>query len=98
MGPGLSLPEGVSAVAFDGSGQSFAAGSWDIVQVMTMPVPLPDDPPRITAWVQVVSGLELDERGSVQVLDAGAWQARRRRMQELGSHFGKAPDASEQHL
>jgi hypothetical protein len=32
----------------------------------------------------VVAGLELDERGQIGVLDGPAWQARHRRMQELG--------------
>jgi WD40 repeat protein/serine/threonine protein kinase/tetratricopeptide (TPR) repeat protein len=56
----------------------YAARLWDA------PEPLPDDPARLAAWVAAVTGLELDERGSVRVLDHDAWQERRRRLRQLG--------------
>jgi WD40 repeat protein/Flp pilus assembly protein TadD len=95
LGPPLLQREPVHAVAFDPAGQRFAAGSWDVVQVAMMPVPAPDDPPRVTAWAQATSGLELKERGSVQVLGAPAWQQRRRRLQELGGPIQPAADPSD---
>ena len=47
-------------------------------------MPLPDDVPRLAAWVEAATGLELDERGSIRVLDRTAWQERRRRLEQLG--------------
>ena len=40
--------------------------------------------PRLAAWVEAATGLELDERGSVRVLDRAAWLERRRRLEQLG--------------
>jgi hypothetical protein len=34
--------------------------------------------------VQVVTGMELDPTGGMNVLDAPTWQQRRRRLEELG--------------
>ncbi len=48
------------------------------------PAPLPDDLPRLAAWVEAVTGMELDERGSIHVLDRAAWLERRRRLEQLG--------------
>ena len=46
--------------------------------------PMRGDPKRIMLWVQVITGLEVDELTAVHVLDAAAWQQRRQRLQELG--------------
>ncbi len=53
------------------------------------PAPLPDDVPRLAAWVEAATGLELDERGSIRMLDQSAWLERRRRLEQLG---GPPPD------
>jgi hypothetical protein len=95
LGPAFPQPEGVHAVAFARSGQRFAAGSWDTVQVGTMPAPLPDDPVRITAWAQLISGLQLDQRGFVHVLDAHVWKDCRRSLQELGGGFNEGKSAQD---
>jgi WD40 repeat protein len=54
------------------------------IRLWDAPVPLPDDPHRLAAWVEAATGLELDEWGSIRVLDGGAWQERRRRLEQLG--------------
>ncbi len=48
------------------------------------PAALPDDVPRLVAWVEAITGLELDEQGSIRVLDRTAWLARRSRLEQLG--------------
>ncbi len=55
-----------------------AARLWDA------PAPLPDDVPRLASWVEAATGLALDERGSIQVLDRAAWLERRERLVQLG--------------
>jgi hypothetical protein len=48
------------------------------------PGPLAGDCEQIACRVQVVTGLELDPTGGINVLDAPTWQERRRQLQELG--------------
>jgi WD40 repeat protein len=54
----------------------------------TPPGPLEGSYERIVCWVQVVTGMELDPTGGINVLDASAWQQRRLRLQELGGPPG----------
>jgi WD40 repeat protein len=49
-----------------------------------VPEPVADEVPRIVLWTQVLTGMELDSRGTVRVLDAAAWKDRRRRLEEAG--------------
>ena len=56
----------------------------DAARLWDAPAPLPDDLPRLAAWVEAATGLELDERGSIRVLDRDAWLERRRRLEQLG--------------
>jgi WD40 repeat protein/Flp pilus assembly protein TadD len=93
LGPPWRQPERVRSIAFAADGWA-AVGSWALVRLRQVPPPLPDEPERVTAWAQVLTGLDLDDRGMVGVLDAAAWQARRRRLDELGGPFGPmtAPD------
>ena len=39
---------------------------------------------RLTLWVQVLTGRELDAGGSARDLESATWHERRRRLQELG--------------
>jgi hypothetical protein len=39
---------------------------------------------RITLWVQVLTGMELDRDGLFQMSDTTTWQQHCRRLQELG--------------
>ena len=45
---------------------------------------LTDECERIICWVQVVTGMELDSTGGINVMDTSMWQQRNRRLQELG--------------
>jgi hypothetical protein len=42
------------------------------------------DPHKITAWVQVITGLELANSGVVRFLDEKTWQERRRFLEQQG--------------
>jgi hypothetical protein len=37
-------------------------------------------------WTQVLTGMELDEQGVARPLNAAEWQARQRRLRELGEN------------
>ena len=52
---------------------------------------LPDDPVRIAAWIEGLTGAELDKQGSVRVLDASAWGSRRQSLSKLGGPPGLDP-------
>jgi tetratricopeptide (TPR) repeat protein len=58
-------------------------------RIWDAPAPLPGDPPRLAAWIESATGLELDDRDAIRVLDGDAWRDRRRRLEELG---GPPPD------
>jgi WD40 repeat protein/serine/threonine protein kinase len=47
-------------------------------------VPVTGTVEHVKLWVQVLTGTELDEHGSVQKLSASTWDERRRRLNELG--------------
>ncbi len=75
----------VGTVAFGPDGKSVLTGCDDgTVRRWETPSPLPDDIPRLAAWVETASGLELDEEGSVRILDNAAWRRRRERLNQLG--------------
>jgi len=48
------------------------------------PRPLAGDRERIVCWAQVITGIELDSTGGINVLDVSTWQERRQRLEELG--------------
>jgi WD40 repeat protein/serine/threonine protein kinase len=49
-----------------------------------IPTPVEGDAERIALWVQGLTGMELDSGGAALALDAAAWQARLRDLQQLG--------------
>jgi WD40 repeat protein/tRNA A-37 threonylcarbamoyl transferase component Bud32 len=54
------------------------------VRLWQVPRPVQGAPERITRWVEVITGQELDIDGIIHVLDAPTWQQRRRRLAGLG--------------
>ncbi len=90
IGQTMWHPYHSGAVAFSPDGRFLlTCGSETVSRLWDVPAPLPDDAPRLAAWVEAATGLELDERGSVRALDRDAWQERRRRLEQLG---GPPPD------
>jgi tetratricopeptide (TPR) repeat protein len=76
----------VHAVTFSPDGKSILTGStrYGIAQLLENPALLPDDPPRLATWLELLTGLELDQRGAIRVLDGPAWRQRRERLSRLG--------------
>ncbi len=72
------------SVAFSPDGRSLLTSDLRTARVWDAPAPLPDDVPRLAAWVEAATGLEMDERGAVRVLDRSAWLERRQRREHLG--------------
>ncbi len=73
-----------SQVAFSPDDRLLLTSDSSTARLWEAPAPLPDDVPRLAAWVEAATGLELDERGSIRVLDRAAWLERRTRLEQLG--------------
>jgi WD40 repeat protein len=85
IGPPLQHQGAVLAVAFSPDGNTMFTGSQDNTsRVWEVPSPVTAETERITLWVEVLTGQELDDHGAVRVLDAGTWHERRRRLDQLG--------------
>ncbi len=86
VGPALGHRASVSAVAISPDGRIGATASDDF-QAKLWPVPLPvtEEPERLTGWVQVLTGQEMDDKGDIPVLAADDWQERRERFYPLPS-------------
>jgi WD40 repeat protein len=89
---GLPLPHqsGVGTVAVSPDGKTVLTGSYDkTARLWNVPRTVEGDPERVLLWVQVLTGIELDENGRTRVLDANTWQQRRQQLEKLG---GPPPD------
>ena len=84
IGQPLPHAKALLRVAFSPDGRSLITSDRETARWWDAPAPLPEDPPRLAAWVEAVTGLELDERGSIRLLDRAAWLERRRRLEQLG--------------
>ncbi len=88
IGPPMPHPSseqfGRTRVSFSPDGRSLLTSDYSTARLWDAAAPLPNDVPRLAAWVEAATGLELDERGSIRVLDRAAWLERRRRLDQLG--------------
>jgi WD40 repeat protein/serine/threonine protein kinase/tetratricopeptide (TPR) repeat protein len=71
-------------VAFSLDGRFLLASDSRTTRLWDTPALLPDDVSRLAAWVEAATGLQLDERGTIRVLDRAAWLERRQRLEQLG--------------
>jgi WD40 repeat protein len=86
IGQPLTHQDAVWAVAFSPDGKTILTGSadrtarfWDVATER-----LPDDLERVANWVEVLTGLTLDENGSIQILDNAAWLRGREKVKQQG--------------
>ncbi len=74
----------VVAVAFSPDGRTILTGSADgRIRLFETPAQLPDDVPRLAAWIQTNTGRELDGQGIVHPLDTAAWRQHRELLGQL---------------
>jgi WD40 repeat protein/serine/threonine protein kinase/tetratricopeptide (TPR) repeat protein len=78
------LTSGVRSLGFAADGRLLFTSDPAMARVWDAPAPLPDYPPRLSAWIEAATRLALDQRGVVRVLDRDAWLERRRRVESLG--------------
>ena len=80
--PVVKVPAPDAGVHFEGNEVVGMTGA--TVCRWKAPAPLEGNPERIRLWIEVNSGLALDEGGAAVELDANAWQERHDRLQQLG--------------
>ncbi len=89
IGGALHHDHWVASAAFSPDGKLIVTGSRDkTARLWTTPGALTGEVERIALWAEVVTGMELDDAGTVRVLDAEAWRTRQLRLQELGGPPG----------
>jgi len=64
--------------------QAFGLDNAGYLWQFAPPSAIHGNPERIRLWVEVITGLELDDAGEVQQLSAATWQQRKQRLEELG--------------
>jgi WD40 repeat protein/serine/threonine protein kinase len=85
LGPLLTHQGPVWSVAFRSDGKTVVTASEDhTARLWDVPATLPDELERIATWVQVLTGLELDEYGATRVLDSATWLRRRETLKQQG--------------
>jgi tetratricopeptide (TPR) repeat protein len=84
LGPPLAHQDEVWAVAFSPDGKTVLTGSWAGPARLWEVSELPDNQERISTWVEVITGLGLDESGSVNVLDNTTWRERHEKLETQG--------------
>src|SRR5262249_49340377 len=74
-GPPLRHGHKVMRAFFSADGKHVISASWDrTIRTWKIPTPIEEDLERITLWVQVLTGQELDAHGAVHVLDPDTWR------------------------
>jgi tetratricopeptide (TPR) repeat protein len=84
LGPPLAHQNSVRSVAFSPDGKTILTRSLDRTARLWDVSELPDNPERISTWVGVITGLGLNEMGSVNVLDNSTWRELREKLETLG--------------
>src|SRR5262249_46862485 len=90
IGPPLDKPaHGMTGISWTPATSAFSPDGRTIILGGSPPLLweaslLPDDLPRMETWVEVTTGLELDEQGEIRALDAAAWRKRVERLESLG--------------
>jgi WD40 repeat protein/tRNA A-37 threonylcarbamoyl transferase component Bud32 len=83
VGPAFRHRSGIACAAFSPDGQRFATGSSDhTARLWNTPLPLEGAPEHIVLRTEVLTGLELDGKETLKVLDAATWQERRRQLEQ----------------
>ena len=80
---------GFGRSAFSPDGDFVLTGSRDrTARIWPVPRPIDGDAERISLWAEVMTGMELDDAGTVSVLDAEGWRRHELKLLELGGPPG----------
>lgn len=85
LSPPLLHRQGVSDAVFSPDGTRVLTGSWDgTARLWAVPEPLPDDPDRVVAWVQTITGLKVGPNASGDLLEPEEWLESKRELDRRG--------------
>jgi WD40 repeat protein len=85
LGPPLEHSGTIVKAAFSPDGARLLNAGGKIARLWQVPIPpVQADVERIKVWLQVITGMELDENGVIHRLDAEIWHQRHQRLVELG--------------
>ncbi len=83
LGPPIAHQGQISSAAFSPDGKTILTGSQDnTARMWVTPTPIVGEVEHILLWAQVASGMELDDHGLAQELDATTWRQRHQRLHE----------------
>jgi WD40 repeat protein len=83
----------VQAVAFSPDGRTALTGSDDWkARLWTLPLPAPDEPARLRAWVRVRTAKCFSEQGPLRDLTEAEWLDQCRQLDALGGEWQPPPD------
>ena len=72
-------------MAFSHDGKHILTSSWDHrVRLWPGIEPVPDEPERVTNWIETMTGLKIFVTGSSEFLTWEEWSERKKRLDELG--------------
>jgi WD40 repeat protein len=84
VGPLVRHEGRVNAAAFEPDGRRYVtANSDNKARLWQVPAEMPGDPARVVLELQVLTGMEVDDTGTLRPLAAPAWHERHRRLEEL---------------
>lgn len=85
LGPALRHRADITSVAFSPDGKKMLTGSTDgTAQIWNVPAPLTGTAEQVAVWAQLMTGIELDDVGTVGYLSSDEWHERRERLKRLG--------------
>jgi WD40 repeat protein len=88
----------VYAVAFSPDGRTALTGSADkTARLWTLPLPAPDEPDRVRAWVRIRTARCFSEQGPLRDLSHAEWLEQCRQLDALGGDWQSPPDAQAWH-
>jgi hypothetical protein len=84
-GPPLKHDGGVVEVALGADGRTALTGSRDrTARLWVLPAKVEGSVQQIQLWVDVITGLEMDEARGFHILSEDGWERKRRTLQALG--------------
>jgi WD40 repeat protein len=95
IGPPLSHPRPVVRVAFSQDGETILTVTQDqVTQSWPVPKPMLGTVEQVELWAQVATGMELEDKGGMRILNAMEWRRRRQALQSAGLPMSGAQESS----
>jgi serine/threonine protein kinase/WD40 repeat protein len=88
LGPAMAREEPITAIAFSLDSTTCLVARRGIVELGKVPRPLEGNGHHLQLWAEVLTGLQLDEDGTIGMLDGRTWRERKDRLEKLGGAPG----------